>query len=379
MPVEFVGGLFPRNQLAPRQGYGVGLDLEYLRDLARAHEHAGFDRVLIANGGGDPAYLANYAASVTERLGFMIAHRPSLTAPTIAARAYATLDHTTGGRIRLHAITGHAAEPEHGETLDDKAQRYERTGEYLDIIRRLWTSDKPFDYDGKYFQLKDAFVGLKPVQKPHIPISLGGSSDGAYEVAVRHTDLYALWAEPLADVAERIAKLHKVATAAGVTTPPRVSLSARLIIGPTEELAWQKAHDLVARLKANYEARGGGQQRLRGHAGGALRQQQIAARGDIHDRNLYMATSTAIGTGADTTSLVGTPDSIVQSLLDYYDIGVTTFLNRGYEPLYDAIDYGRWIISTVREEVQKRDLERERKEAKAKEESTVRAAALASA
>ena len=359
MPVEFVGGLFPRHQYAPRQGYSAELDLEYLRDLARAHEHAGFDRVLIANGGGDPAYLAAYAASQTERLGFMIAHRPALMAPTIAARAYATLDHITNGRIRLHAITGYLAEPEHGENVSDKTQRYARTGEYLDIVRRLWTSDKPFDYEGQFFTLKDAHIPLKPLQQPHIPISLGGSSEGAYEVAVRHTDLYALWAEPLADVAERIAKLQQVAAAAGVTTAPRVSLSARLIIGPTEEIAWQRAHEIVARLKQNHPH----SQQGRGHAGGALRQQEIAARGERHDRALYMATSTAIGTGADTTSLVGTPDTIVQSLLDYYDLGVTTFLNRGYEPLYDAIDYGRWIIATVREEVRKRDEQKARQAA----------------
>ena len=111
MAVEFVGGLFPRNQLAPRGAYGQKPDLNYLRDLARAHEHAGFDRVLIANGGPDPAVLAAYAASQTERLGFMIAHRPGLVAPTVAARAFATLDHVTGGRIRLHAITGHAVSP----------------------------------------------------------------------------------------------------------------------------------------------------------------------------------------------------------------------------------------------------------------------------
>ncbi|GAB7562235.1 LLM class flavin-dependent oxidoreductase [Methylobacillus methanolivorans] len=350
MPVEFVGGLFPRNQYAPRQGASAKLDLEYLRDLARAHEHAGFDRVLIANGGGDPAYLAAYAASQTEHLGFMIAHRPALQSPALAARAYATLDHITGGRIRLHAITGHAIDAEHGDTLADKAQRYERAGEYLDIVRRLWTTDKPFDYEGKYFQLKDTSIPLKPLQQPHIPISLGGSSDVAYEVAVRHTDLYALWAEPLADIAERIAKLRRVAEVAGVPAP-RVSLSARLIIGPTEDIAWQRAYEIVERLKQNHQ--GIAPQHL--HAGGALRQQEIAARGDRHDRALYMATSTAIGTGADTTSLVGTPDTIVQSLLDYYDLGVTTFLNRGYEPLYDAVDYGRYIISTVREEVRRRD------------------------
>src|ERR1044071_946339 len=115
MPVEFVGGLFPRNQLSGPGGGAIGqLDLDYLRDLARAHEQADFDRVLIANG-NDAMHLAAYAANHTERLGFMIAHRPFLTAPTIAARAFATLDHVTGGRIRLHAITGITAEPQNGE------------------------------------------------------------------------------------------------------------------------------------------------------------------------------------------------------------------------------------------------------------------------
>lgn len=216
MTVEFVGGLFPQNQLAPRAAYGAKIDLKYLKDLARAHEHAGFDRVLIANGGGDPMFLAAYAAAHTERLGFMIAHRPGLVAPTLAARAFATLDHTTGGRIRLHAITGHAAEPEHGETLVDKSERYARAAEYLEIVKKTWTEEQPFDFEGKYFNVKGGFSPIKPLQQPHIPISLGGSSDAAYHVAVRHTDLYALWAEPLADTKERIQKLRAVAAVAGV-------------------------------------------------------------------------------------------------------------------------------------------------------------------
>jgi alkanesulfonate monooxygenase len=351
MPVEFVGGLFPRNQLAPRNGYGAKLDLKYLRDLARAHEHADFDRVLIANGGGDPLYLAAYAASQTERLGFMIAHRPALTAPTIAARAFATLDHITNGRIRLHAITGFAAETEHGETLVDKAQRYARAGEYLEIVRRTWTAESPFDFDGQYFQVKNAFSPVKPLQQPHVPISVGGSSDGAYEIAVKHADLYALWAEPLADVAERIGKLRAVAAAAGVAAP-RVSLSVRLIIGATEEQAWQRAHEIASTLSANYKAA----PRLnRGQSGGAQRLLAVAQRGERFDRALWLATATAVEGSHDSTSLVGTPDTIVAALLDYYDIGVTTFLNRGYEPLYDAVDYGRWIIPAVREEVRKRE------------------------
>jgi alkanesulfonate monooxygenase len=83
------------------------------------------------------------------------------------------------------------------------------------------------------------------------------------------------------------------------------------------------------------------------------------ARGERHDRALWMATATAVGASHDSTALVGTPDTIVAALLDYYDIGVTTFLNRGYEPLYDALDYGRWIIPAVREEVRRREIARE--------------------
>ena len=358
MPVEFVGGLFPRNQLAAFGGgnrqpsAASGIDLEYLRDLARAHEHAGFDSVLTLT--HDPLLTASYAAAHTERLKFMIAHRPAVIAPTIAARAFATADHYTGGgRLRLHAITGITAEPGHGDFLLDKDERYARTSEYLDIVKLAWTSDEPFDYEGKYFSVKGAFNPIKPVTQPHIPISLGGSSDAAYHVAARHTDLYALWGEPLADVKEQIAKLHAASAHIGVEAP-RVSLSVRLIIGPTEELAWKKAHEIQATLEKNYNPIAG---RVAGT--GTKRLLAAAERGERHDKALWLSTATAVGATHDSTALVGTPDTIVEALLDYYDIGVTTFLNRGYEPLYDALDYGRWIIPAVREEVRRRELHKQ--------------------
>lgn len=350
MPVEFVGGLFPRNQLAGPMGNRFGtIDLEYLRDLARAHEHAGFDAVLTLT--HDPLQTAAYAASQTERIKFMIAHRPAVMAPTIAARAFASLDHYTGGnRLRLHAITGISPEPGHGEFLENKDERYARTSEYLEIVRRSWTSEEPFDFEGKYFQVKGAFSPLKPLTKPHIDISIGGSSDAVYPVAARHTSLYALYGEPLADVKEQIGKLHKAAAAIGVT-PPRVSLSVRLIIGATEELAWEKARGILATLKQNFKPIPG-----RTPATASNRLLGIASdRGERQDRALWLATATAVGATHDSTSLVGTPDTIVAALLDYYDVGVTTFLNRGYDPLHDAIDYGRYIIPAVREEVRRRE------------------------
>ena len=122
-------------------------------------------------------------------------------------------------------------------------------------MRRTWTADEPFDFEGKYFNIKGAFSPVKPLQQPHIPISFGGSSDIAYQIAVKHADLYALWGEPLSGVAEQIAKLKAAAAAAGVEAP-RVSLSVRLILGATEELAWQRAEQILEQINMAGSFRG---------------------------------------------------------------------------------------------------------------------------
>ncbi|MFT4021300.1 MAG: LLM class flavin-dependent oxidoreductase [Acinetobacter sp.] len=357
MSIEFVGMVFP-NQWSETFSKRITnkIDLEYLRYHARAHEYAGFDKVLIANNPHSPdsTQIAAYLAQYTDHLGFMIAHRPGLMAPNLAARSFATLDHLTGGnRIRLHAITGITAEPAEGDYIVDKAKRYTRAGEYLEIIKKLWASDEPLNFEGEYFKLENAFIPLKPVNGS-IPISFGGSSDIAYDIAVRHADLYSLWGEPLSGVKEQIAKLKKAAEKINKTAPP-VSLSVRLIIGQTEELAWQRANKILSEIKKNpvfqnnktltgSKIKGTGSERLLA----------AAQKSERYDRALWMPTATAVGAYGDTTALVGTPDTIIQSLLDYIDLGVTTFLNRGYDPVYDTVDYGRYIISAVRGEINRK-------------------------
>nr|WP_174505278.1 LLM class flavin-dependent oxidoreductase [Acinetobacter sp. Marseille-Q1620] len=358
MSIEFVGMVFP-NQWSETKTTRIfdKIDLDYLKYHARAHEYAGFDKVLIASGPNSPdsTQLAAFLAQHTEKLGFMIAHRPGLLTPNLAARSFATLDHTSGGgRIRIHAITGITAEPQEGDYIIDKVQRYERTGEYLEIIRKLWSSDQPIDYDGKYFKIKNAFCPLKPVNGSSIPISFGGSSDVAYDIAVRHADLYALWGEPISGVKEQINKLKNAAEKANKPRP-NVSLSVRLIIGATEELAWQRAEKILSDIQKNPLFQNNGS--VTGHqikSTGSQRLLAAAQQADHHDKALWMPTATAVGAYGDTTALVGTPDTIIESLLNYIDLGVTTFLNRGYDPVYDTVDYGRYIIPTVREEAAKR-------------------------
>jgi len=109
MSVEFIGMIFHRpGEEKDGSRYGGEVDPEFIKTFARAHEDGGFDRVLIGYGsnGPDGWSIATWAAAYTERLGFLVAHRPGFVAPTLAARNAATLDALTGGRVAVHIVTG---------------------------------------------------------------------------------------------------------------------------------------------------------------------------------------------------------------------------------------------------------------------------------
>ncbi len=84
----------------------------------------------------------------------------------------------------------------------------------------------------------------------------------------------------------------------------------------------------------------------------------MAAEGERHDRALWTPTAAETGGADNSTALVGTPETVAEALLDYYDLGVDILSARGYDLLDDAIDFGRYVIPIVREEVAKRDAER---------------------
>jgi alkanesulfonate monooxygenase len=366
MPVEFIGMISTKDQSETRTGPGPAIDRGYLRRFARAHEDAGFDQVLIGYGASQPdgAQVAAYAAAHTERLGFLIAHRPGFVAPTLAARTFATLDQFTGGRIAVHVITGGSdAEQRRDGDFLAKDERYARTDEYLDILKQAWTSEQPFSYQGQFYQVEDYATAVRPQQRPRIRLYFGGSSEAAYRVGGKHADTFALWGEPLAETRQQIESVRAAARAAGRTDAPGISVSFRPILGPTEELAWERARRILADTKATREELQGQRgARARGLGGsqpqsvGSQRLLAAAAKGELHDRALWTPLAAATGAIGNSTALVGTPETVAQALLDYVDIGVTTILIRGYDPYDDAIDYGRHLLPLVRAEVARRDV-----------------------
>jgi alkanesulfonate monooxygenase len=355
MALEFIGfvGNHNASEIIPRQGPVV--DRNYIETVAKAHELGGFDRVLLAfhSWWPDSLQVGQHAAAVTQKLGIFIAQRPGFTAPTVAARQFATLDALYPGRFSINIITGgdHAELIQDGNTVPDKDDRYARTNEFLDIVRAEWTSEKPFDYEGKYYAVKGAFSNVRPA-KP-IDIFTTGSSEPAIDLAGRHADVFALWAE---DYESTRAELNKVrAAAAKYGRPaPEYSLSLRPIIAETEKQAWEKAEYILEKARKLLDVTGFARNGTPPNEG-SRRLVELAKRGTRHDKYLWTAIADLTGAKGNSTALVGTPDQVSEALLDYYDLGVQKFLIRGFDPLVDAIEYGREILPRVRALVAKRE------------------------
>jgi alkanesulfonate monooxygenase len=341
-----IGWIAPRvsSELIPPSG--PPFDAGTVTETARIHERAGFDRVLIGyfSDAPDGFLIGAHAAVVTERLGFLLAHRPGFVAPPLAARKLATLDQLSGGRLAVHIIAG-GSEADQAKDGDwtDHTTRYRRAGEYIRLLRRTWTETAPFDHTGEFYRTRATYAEIRCRQEPHIPIYGGGGSDDAIRALAPEVDVYMLWGEPLKDTARFMARVREEAARAGRT--PRFSLSTRPILAASEGAAWDRARAILDRVLAN---RGGAPPPQRQNIG-SKRLLAAAAAAEVHDTCLWTALAAATGASGNSTALVGTPETVAKAMLEYYKLGATTLLIRGYDPRPDALQYGEELIPRLRE------------------------------
>jgi alkanesulfonate monooxygenase len=292
--------------------------------------------------------VAMYAAARTERLSYLVAHRPGFVAPTLFARKVATFDQLTGGRLALHIITGKTdAEQEGDGDFTPKVERYQRAQEYLHLVKRTWAARESFDFEGRFYRVRGAQCDVRLVQQPHPLIMFGGASEGAVEMGAAECDVFAIYAEPRATTAARIAEFRARAATHGRSVGFNMSL--RPILAPTEGAAWDKAHRILAGMRgklgwARQEAEG-----VRVPVDNAGRRQfAFAQEKDVHDERLWMGITRATGALGNTSCLVGTPEQVAESILGYYRLGVSSFLMRGFDPVSDAIEFGRELIPRIK-------------------------------
>jgi len=354
MPVEMIGWIAPRvsSEIIPAQG--PPFDAEVVAETARIHERAGFDRVLIGyfSDAPDGFLVGAQAAFVTKRLGFLLAHRPGFVAPPVAARKLATLDQLCKGRLAVHIISGGSdADQAKDGDWTDAATRYRRSAEYVRLLRRCWTEPQPFDHDGEFYRTRGTYAEIRCRQQPHIPIYGGGGSDDAIAALAPELDVYMLWGEPLKETAEFMDRVR--AAAARHSRNPAFSLSTRPILGRTEGEAWDRARGILERVLARRAAAAPPQRQNVG----SKRLLAAAAEAELHDTCLWTPLAAATGAQGNSTALVGTPDTVARAMLEYYKLGATSLLIRGYDPRPDAVQYGEELIPRLRELVAAHDAE----------------------
>jgi alkanesulfonate monooxygenase len=357
------------------------VDTPYMIRVAKAVEDAGYTFALIPTGGtcNDAWIMGATLAAHTRIFKPLIAMRPGLIAPALAARMGATLDEVTGGRALINIVTGSSPEDMKamGDPLAyDKDARYERTLEYIKIVRELWIRShgaegrqflaggnlaagnpegaaQTFDFKGKHFTIEDGKSYPPPVQRPHPPFYFGGSSPGAKKTAAEIDDVYLMWAEPLAWIKEQIAEVehHREQLLAheGINRSIRYGLRAQVVIRDTEEEAWAAARLIISKVDQTgidaTEIQFAGSQ-----SEGQQRQNQVRALAKANnyviEPNFWAGLSAIRGGGA--MAFVGTPDQVTDRLLEYVDIGITSFILSGYPNLEEATISGTKLIPAFR-------------------------------
>lgn len=308
----------------------------YTKQIAQAADELGFGGVLLPTGRSceDAWVVASTLVPATEKLKFLVAVRPGLMSPTLAARMAATLDRFSNGRLLINVVTGgDKAELEGDGVFLDHSDRYGLTGEFLEVWKRVLQGEE-VDLEGDHLSVKGGRVLYPPLQAPYPPLYFGGSSDAAMEIAADHIDVYLTWGEPLEQVAEKMTKMKRLAEAAGRTI--KFGIRLHVIVRRTEAEAWQAADELIshvddetiARAQSSFAKMDSEGQRRMAELHGGDRSKLVVS------PNLWAGVGLVRG-GAG-TALVGDPDQVAARMLEYQELGIETFILSGYPHLEEA-------------------------------------------
>ena len=324
--------------------------LDTLTEHAQALEASGWTGALLGTGWGRPDTftVATALAARTTTFEPLIAVRPGYWRPANFATAAATLDHLTGGRVRVNIVSGKDDLAAYGDADGDQADRYARTREFIALVRRLWTEEN-VTYRGEYFGVENSTVvpRITPREgRTHPTLYFGGASEAAERVAAAEADVQLFWGEPLDGVAERIARLKELSEEVGREHAPlEFGLRITTFVRDTTEQAWAEAEEKVR----GFADRGAyGQNPHRKVAVGQQRLFELASRGEVLDDNLYTTPGRYGGGGAATTWLVGSPEDVAKSLRKYQDLGITHFVLSDTPYLREIDRQGRQLLPLLR-------------------------------
>jgi alkanesulfonate monooxygenase len=320
-------------------------DIGYMGQIARSAEQLGFTAALTPTSSWceDAWVMTAGLSQVTERFKFLVAFRPGLLSPTLAAQMAATYQRISRGRLLLNVVTGgDDAEQQRFGDHQGKEARYRRAGEFLHVVRALWTGD-PVDFTGEFFDIRGARIVPAPVWPE---IYLGGSSQAAIDVAASYADVYLTWGEPPGAVAEKLDRVRERAKAAGREL--RFGIRLHVIARDRPAEAWSQAQRLLDGLDPAAIGRAQAIQRASGSEG----QQRMAAlhggRTDALEVSPNLWAGVGLVRGGAGTALVGSHEEVADRIAEYYALGIDEFILSGYPHLEEAYQVGEGVMPVLR-------------------------------
>ena len=320
--------------------------IAYLGQIARSAEQLGFVGALTPTGGWcEDAWLVTAMLNeVSESLKFLVAFRPGLTSPTLAAQMAATFQRFSKGRLLLNVVVGGEAHEQraYGDFLDKDA-RYARAGEFLEIVKRLWAGGS-FDFAGEHLSVEGATIPHLPDPVP--PLYFGGSSPAAGPVAATHCDVYLTWGEPPAAVAKKIAWIRALAAERGRTL--RFGIRLHTISRDTSEAAWAEAERLLRGIDpATIEKVQAGL--ARSESEGQRRMIDLH-RGSTANLEVYPNLWAGVGLvrGGAGTALVGSHAEVAALIEEYASLGIDEFVLSGIPHLEEAYWFGEGVLPILK-------------------------------
>jgi alkanesulfonate monooxygenase len=320
-------------------------DVGYMGQIARSAEQLGFDAALTPTSSWcEDAWVMTAALSqVTERFRFLVAFRPGFTSPTLAAQMAATFQRVSGGRLLLNVVTGgdDSEQRRFGDHLG-KVERYERAGEFLHIVRELW-SGEPVTFKGRHYDVQEARI-IPAERWPEL--YFGGSSPAALEVAAAHSDVYLTWGEPPDAVAEKLARVGEIA--ARHDRELRYGIRLHVIARDTAEEAWAQADQLLAGLSAEQIDRSQAIQRASQSEGQRRMTELHGGRTDSLEISPNLWAGVGLVRGGAGTALVGSHEQVADRIAEYHEIGIDEFILSGYPHLEEAYRVGEGVMPVLR-------------------------------
>lgn len=328
------------------------VDYDYLRQIAQAADRLGYYGVLTPTGRSceDPWVVTSSLIGATKNLRFLVAVRPGLHQPSLAARMAATFDRLSGGRLLINLVTGGDASELAGDGVaTSHAERYEASTEFIRIWREIIArghTGEAYDFEGKHLYVKGAKLLYPSIQQPHPPVWFGGSSDAAHDLAANHAETYLSWGEPPEDVRKKFDDVR--ARAAKQGRKLKFGVRLHVIVRETEEEAWAAAENLISRLDDDTIARAQGSF-AKMDSEGQRRMAALHKQGGGRSRadleiSPHLWAGVGLVRGGAGTAIVGNPEQVAAKLKEYQEAGAEAFVLSGYPHLEEAYRFAELVF-----------------------------------